>query len=40
MVDKLRQSLAEGLVVYYAVVGEVVYKPSGEYEVLCNNRGV
>lgn len=40
MVDVLKRSMAEALVSYYALAGEVVSNYIGEPELLCNNRGV
>ncbi|KAH9702038.1 hypothetical protein WN944_028334 [Citrus x changshan-huyou] len=40
MVDVLKKAMAEALVSYYALAGEVVYNDVGEPELLCNNRGV
>ncbi|KAL9416288.1 hypothetical protein AB3S75_039477 [Citrus x aurantiifolia] len=39
-VDVLKKAMAEALVSYYALAGEVVYNYDGEPELLCNNRGV
>ncbi|KAJ4723864.1 putative HXXXD-type acyl-transferase family protein [Melia azedarach] len=39
-VDVLKKSLAEVLVPYYALAGEIVCNSVGEPELLCNNRGV
>nr|GMD83120.1 shikimate O-hydroxycinnamoyltransferase-like [Ipomoea batatas] len=36
----LKAALAEALVSYYALAGEVVQNAGGEPELLCNNRGV
>ncbi|XP_019176039.1 PREDICTED: shikimate O-hydroxycinnamoyltransferase-like [Ipomoea nil] len=36
----LKAALAESLVYYYALAGEVVQNRGGEAELLCNNRGV
>ncbi|ESQ27220.1 hypothetical protein EUTSA_v10018518mg [Eutrema salsugineum] len=38
--ETLKTALAETLVSYYAFAGEIVTNPSGEPEILCNNRGV
>ncbi|KAJ0021420.1 hypothetical protein Pint_32410 [Pistacia integerrima] len=40
MVAILKRALAQTLVSYYALAGEVVPNPFGEPELLCNNRGV
>ncbi|XP_077216335.1 coniferyl alcohol acyltransferase-like [Tasmannia lanceolata] len=40
MVNTLKKSLAQALVSYYALAGEVVVNSVGEPELLCNNRGV
>ncbi|XP_044483700.1 coniferyl alcohol acyltransferase-like [Mangifera indica] len=40
MVAILKKALAQTLVSYYALAGEVVLNPVGEPELLCNNRGV
>ncbi|CAJ1964270.1 unnamed protein product [Sphenostylis stenocarpa] len=40
MVGSLKKALAQTLVSYYALAGEVVLNSIGEPEVLCNNRGV
>lgn len=39
-VDVLKKAMAEALVSYYALAGEVAYNYDGEPELLCNNRGV
>lgn len=39
-VGVIKKALAETLVTYYALAGEVVANSSGEPELLCNNRGV
>nr|GMD91830.1 shikimate O-hydroxycinnamoyltransferase-like [Ipomoea batatas] len=36
----LKAALAETLVSYYALAGEVVKNSGGESEIVCNNRGV
>ncbi|CAN6936338.1 unnamed protein product [Brassica oleracea var. botrytis] len=38
--ETLKTALAETLVSYYAFAGEIVTNPTGEPEILCNNRGV
>ncbi|CAN8240350.1 unnamed protein product [Cochlearia groenlandica] len=38
--ETLKTSLAETLVSYYSFAGEIVTNPTGEPEILCNNRGV
>jgi len=38
--ETLKTALAETLVSYYAFAGELVTNPTGEPEILCNNRGV
>ncbi|XP_054793209.1 coniferyl alcohol acyltransferase-like [Prosopis cineraria] len=40
VVGALKKGLAEALVSFYALAGEVVANSSGEPELLCNNRGV
>ncbi|XP_077216617.1 coniferyl alcohol acyltransferase-like [Tasmannia lanceolata] len=40
MVSTLKKSLAQSLVSYYVLAGEVVVNSVGEPELLCNNRGV
>ena len=40
LISKLKKSLAEALVSFYAFAGEVVQNGLGEPELLCNNRGV
>ncbi|XP_030476433.1 coniferyl alcohol acyltransferase-like [Syzygium oleosum] len=40
MVGILKAALAQALVSYYALAGEVVQNSAGEPELLCNNRGV
>ncbi|KAI6672127.1 hypothetical protein NL676_007012 [Syzygium grande] len=40
MVGILKAALAQALVSYYALAGEVVQNTGGEPELLCNNRGV
>ncbi|KAK3411227.1 hypothetical protein EUGRSUZ_J03197 [Eucalyptus grandis] len=40
MVGILKAALAQALVSYYALAGEVVQNSVGEPELLCNNRGV
>ncbi|OIV91029.1 hypothetical protein TanjilG_16989 [Lupinus angustifolius] len=40
MVRSLKKGLAQALVSYYALAGEVVVNSIGEPELLCNNRGV
>ncbi|KAM3701847.1 hypothetical protein ACB098_05G205400 [Castanea mollissima] len=39
-VEVLKKALAEALVPYYALAGEIVPNSMGEPEILCNNRGV
>ncbi|KAL4633925.1 hypothetical protein ACB092_04G158900 [Castanea dentata] len=39
-VEVLKKALAEALVPYYALAGEIVPNSMGETEILCNNRGV
>ena len=39
-VEVLKKALAEALVTYYALAGEIVQNSMGEPEILCNNRGV
>ncbi|XP_054796874.1 coniferyl alcohol acyltransferase-like [Prosopis cineraria] len=40
VVGALKKGLAEALVSFYALAGELVTNSSGEPELLCNNRGV
>ncbi|KAI9114550.1 hypothetical protein K1719_014248 [Acacia pycnantha] len=40
VVGALKKGLAEALVSFYALAGEVVTNSAGEPELLCNNRGV
>lgn len=40
MLSVLKKSLAEALISYYGLGGEVVPNALGEPELLCNNRGV
>ncbi|KAE8699318.1 Detected protein of unknown function [Hibiscus syriacus] len=40
MVTTLKKALAEALLPYYGLAGEVVPNAMGEPELLCNNRGV
>ncbi|CAL0307449.1 unnamed protein product [Lupinus luteus] len=40
IIGSLKHSLAQALVSYYALAGEVVTNLMGEPELLCNNRGV
>ncbi|KAK3227329.1 hypothetical protein Dsin_007191 [Dipteronia sinensis] len=40
MVGALKKAMAQALVSYYALAGEVVLNSVGEPEILCNNRGV
>lgn len=40
MVDDLRDSLAQALVMFYPLAGEIVRNSAGEPEIHCNNRGV
>ncbi|KAL5747051.1 hypothetical protein ACOSP7_024054 [Xanthoceras sorbifolium] len=40
MVGALKMAMAQALVSYYALAGEVVTNSVGEPELLCNNRGV
>ncbi|KAK0603108.1 hypothetical protein LWI29_001503 [Acer saccharum] len=40
MVGALKKAMAQALVSYYALAGEVVPNSVGEPEILCNNRGV
>lgn len=40
MVGALKNGLAQALVSYYALAGELVVNFAGEPEILCNNRGV
>ncbi|KAL5974529.1 hypothetical protein ACLOJK_031194 [Asimina triloba] len=40
MASILKKSLAQALVSYYALAGEIVSSSAGEPELLCNNRGV
>ncbi|KAK3206636.1 hypothetical protein Dsin_020682 [Dipteronia sinensis] len=40
MVGALKMAMAQALVSYYALAGEVVPNSVGEPEILCNNRGV
>ncbi|KAL5974526.1 hypothetical protein ACLOJK_031191 [Asimina triloba] len=40
MASILKKSLAQALVSYYALAGEMVSSSAGEPELLCNNRGV
>ena len=39
-VEVLKKTLAEALVPYYALAGEIVPNSMGEPEILCNNHGV
>ena len=39
-VEVLKKALAEALVPYYALAGEIIPNSMGEPEILCNNRGV
>ncbi|KAK3431242.1 hypothetical protein EUGRSUZ_E02693 [Eucalyptus grandis] len=40
VVGVLKAALAQALVSYYAIAGEVVQNSAGEPELLCNNQGV
>ncbi|PSR85239.1 Anthranilate N-benzoyltransferase protein [Actinidia chinensis var. chinensis] len=40
LISKLKKSLAQALVSFYAFAGEVMQNGLGEPELLCNNRGV
>ncbi|KVI02975.1 hypothetical protein Ccrd_018738, partial [Cynara cardunculus var. scolymus] len=40
MVDALKTSLSQTLVLFYPLAGEIVHNAAGEPEIHCNNRGV
>nr|GEW25784.1 shikimate O-hydroxycinnamoyltransferase-like [Tanacetum cinerariifolium] len=40
MVDALKTSLSQALVLFYPLAGEIVHNSAGEPEIHCNNKGV